>query len=244
MQIIHLARGLGLFGVIGLCVAGNAQDTSLRVEGDFHVQLPSELRSLMIRAPKAAVLVEVNKEGELSDLMPYSATHHGLLEKAVKTVRAASFTPAMENGEPTVKRAFVHVSFYDPEQRAWREGGLVAPLGGTASEAAARRIYNASKDKFVYGESPIGELDEPLSIVASDVQVFRDENGNVPAGSVVMEYYIGPEGNPHFLRVVSSDHERLSLSAIVTLRNTRFAPPRRNGNPTWVRVRQPFNYDG
>jgi hypothetical protein len=243
MKFLLIPLMLGFLLAAPAASASPQEDRSLQAEGDFDLVLPSELRHLMIRQPKAAVLVVVNQEGQLSDLMPYSAMHYALLEKAEEAVRAAEFTPEVNDGKPVVKRAFVHVSFYDPEQRAWREGGIVAPMGGTASEAAARRIYNASKEKFVYGESAIEELDEPLSIETSDVQVFRDEDGEVPAGSVVMEYYIGPEGNPHFPRVLSSDHERLSLSAIMTLRNTRFAPPRRNGNPTWVRVRQPFNYD-
>lgn len=232
--------------ILGLLVCASvlfAQDQSVELKGRLEAQIPSDLKALLMSNPYAEVLVEVNEVGAVIDLMPESATHFGLLEKALAVVQEAEFVPAMADGVPCVGRIRVYVNFYDIEQRAWRMGAGIMPLGGSASDAVERRLYNMSPSKFVYGESKPTDLDQPLSILSSTFRLYASDPANPKKGQCVVEYLIGPEGRVHFPSIISSDHDDLSTSALLTLRETVFDPPLHGGNPTWVRVRQPFNFD-
>ena len=64
-----------------------------------------------------------------------------------------------------------------------------------------------------------------------------------PVGKVLVEYFIDHEGRARLPSILESDDENLSMSVLMTLKDTRFSAPRRKGRPTYVRVRQPFNFD-
>ncbi len=136
----------------------------------------------------------------------------------------------------------MYVNFYDIEQQAWRNGSGYLPQGGSVSDALDRRVYEASAEKFVFRESKVPALDHPLRVVTSKLRVYTSEDGVPRHGSCLVEYYVGPEGKIHFPRVLESDHDDLSYSALLTLEVTEFEPPRRGGNPTYVRVHHPFNF--
>jgi len=225
-------------------VTTDSPDRKLSVKGDLHLQTPVELRHLLIDDPRVAVLVEVDESGDLKDWMPFSATHFKLIPSAIKAVQNATFEPALEDGKPVLSRGKVHVTFYDPEQRIWKDGGGMLPMGSNVSEGAERRIYQVSAASFRYGETPAKDLDAPLSIKHATVQVLRNPDGSKPSGSVVVEYFIGPDGKAHFPKVLSSDDPILGMSALLTLQSTEFQPPLKNDRPTWVRARQPFNFSG
>jgi len=218
------------------------EDRKVSAEGDFNLPILGEVRALQLENPHAQILVEVDAEGELVDLMPFSATHHALLESAEKTVRAATFGPAVVDGQPTGGRLKINVRFYDPEQEAWRSGAGPIPMGGNVSDAVERRRYKVSADSFVFRESEPSELDEPIEILSSKIRLYTSEEGVRRTGSCKVEYFVGPEGRVHFPRILESDHDDISMSALLTLEETVFKAPRRGGSPTWVRLRQPFNF--
>lgn len=225
-----------------LAVALGAQDRDLQVAGSLRSPIPQNLRGLHLANPYAAILVEVNEKGEIIDLMPIDATHVGLVEKALEVIQKATFLPSIVEGEPQGSRTKVYVNFFDIEQQAWRNGGGFLPQGGSVSDALDRRIYEVSEDSYLYRESKPSELDQPLRIVKTKLRVYTSEEGVPQHGSCVVEYFVGPEGRVHFPRILTSDHDDLGMSALLTLKVTEFEPPLRNGNPTYVRVRQPFNF--
>ena len=75
------------------------------------------------------------------------------------------------------------------------------------------------------------------------MRIYESEPGVRAKGSCVVEYYVGPDGEVHFPKIVKSDHDDISTSAFMTLQVTRFEPPTNNGKPTFVLVRQPFNFN-
>jgi hypothetical protein len=224
----------------GLLSATVQQSDSLEIDGNFRLPVPQDLRALHMERPHAAILVGVDSEGNLVDIMPYSATHVDLLEPAIKAVEKAEFRPSGDGA--SVQRAKVFVNFFDPEQEAWRNGLGGLPLGGTVSEAAERRIYKLSSSNFTFEESKPQELDNGLRILEARLRIFVSEEGKRQKGQCVVEYFVGPEGKVHFPKVLESDHEDLSMSALLSLETTRFEAPTRGGKPTWVKVRQPFNF--
>ena len=108
--------------------------------------------------------------------------------------------------------------------------------------AAKSRFYQLAPGRYVYGLSKPGELDSPLRLRQGKIRIYTSEEGVRQSGQCLVEYYVGPDGNVHFPYIIKSDHEDLSMSALLTLEATVFEPPLRNGNPTCVKIRQPFNF--
>lgn len=211
-------------------------------KGTLDVPIPSNLKALHITNPYAKILIEVDPQGTIVDIMPIEASHFELLEPGLKAIRKASFAPAVADGKPFQSKAAVYVNFFDLEQRAWRSGAGVVPFGDSVSDAAKSRLYQLAPGRYVYGESNPRELDAPLRLKAGKIRVYHSEEGVRQSGQCLVEYYVGPEGEVHFPRIIKSDHEDLSTSALLTLDTTVFEPPRRDGKPTCVRIRQPFNF--
>lgn len=205
--------------------------------------IPQDLKRLLMPNPRVRFRVLVDAKGDITDFLAVEATHVGLLGKATSKLQEAQFKPATKDGEAVPGRITVVVSFFDPEQRAWREGGHSAPMGGNVTDAVDRRIYNLKKDELRYRESSPAELDEPLKMLKSKLYLIHPPDEPAPTGKVIVEYAIDHEGEVRLPEIQSSDDENLSLSVLMTLQETRFSPPMRDGRPTFVKVRQPFNFD-
>ena len=85
-------------------------------------------------------------------------------------------------------------------------------------------------------------LDAPLNVTEGKILVVQDAEGNPAQGSVTMEYYVDKDGVPRFPNILASDSPAVSQSALLTLEQLRFTPPRQAGKPTYVKVKQPFRF--
>ncbi len=88
-------------------------------------------------------------------------------------------------------------------------------------------------------------MDEPLEVIAEGTRyVAVDESGNALEGTVTVEFYVDPEGVPRMIRVAGDPDPVVGEAAVLTVSELRFAPPRRNHNPTVVRARMPVVLGG
>ena len=220
-----------------------AADKRITVEGSLEVILPPELRGLPIVNPHVDFLIDVGADGTLFDAMPIASNHRDLLPAATEAVNKVRFTPAIEAGVPVRARDSVRIIFFDPEQRAWRQGSGQLPFGGTPSDAAKNRIYAASAENFIYKMSERDELDSPISKQMSTRRVYSSQEGVKTVGECLVEFYIDPNGRARFPRAIESDSDDVAISAALTLLETRFNPPRRNGHPTYVKIQQRFRFN-
>lgn len=237
--LIHPLLTLCLFVLCspsGLC----AQAKPVEVDGKLEAVIPAGLKALHIENPYVLFKVDVGEDGTLFDVMAIESNHRELIPDATKTLLAAKFLPAEENGNPVRRRVFAYVNFYDPEQRAWRMGARVVPFGGTVSDAVERRIYATSTGRFVYGESKPGEIDKPIKSLERPRRIYAGQNGIDAKGRCMVEFYISPEGRARFPSALESDSDEVSIGAALALLKTRFAPPRRSGQPTFIKVKQEF----
>ena len=209
----------------------------------LETSIPNELRHLLMERPRVQFQVKVSPEGEIFDSLAVEATHFGLLLKAEEKLLEAKFEPALLDGKPVVGKITVIVTFYDPEQRAWKRGLAGAPQGGSVSDAVERRLYEANPDVFRYAECKPNQLDEPLQVIESKLFRVHPPEEAAPKGKVLVQYYIDHRGYVRMPEIIQSDDDYLTLSVLKTLEEMRFAAPRQNGNPAMVMVRQPFNFD-
>lgn len=234
----------GLIAVAFLAVATlQAADKRITVEGSLEVILPVELRGLPLVNPHVDFLIDVGEDGTLFDAMPTKSNHRDLLSPAIAAIQKVTFTPAIEDGVAVRSRDSVRVVFYDPEQRAWRQGSGQLPFGGTPADAAKNRIFAASAESFTYGISDREELDSPITQLPSTRRVYASQAGVKTTGECLVEFYIGPNGRARFPRALESDSDDVAISAALTLLETRFNPPRKNGQPTYVKIQQRFRFD-
>lgn len=230
--------------MVALAVSRGAEpmDRPIAVTSSLEAVLPAALGPLLLEQATVSFLVTVDETGALVDYLALEATHHGLLASAEQTLEKTTFQPAQRDGKPIQSSMQLTLAFYDPAQRAARSGLLAVPFGGSPGDAVQRRVYENTKARFVYRSSLPKELDQPLTITATRMVVLTDAAGVPACGDCVVEFYVDRLGRPRALRVVKSDNETVALSAIMSLRETRFVPPTRHQAPTFVKVRQPFHY--
>ncbi len=240
---------LGLLGLLTL-IFMNEMDASgpgsrpIQLSHGLEAVIPKPLLPLLLDQPYVRFLVTVNEEGKIVDFLAVEATHFELLDRAEKTLQEqAEFTPGLDQGKPVLASGEVTVNFYDPEQRAVRNGMIGRPYGLDATEAVNRRMYENTKEHFIYRLATGAELKEPLTMREGKIMVLTDASGRPAAGSCVVEFYIDRRGDVRMPHMVSSDNDTVALSALLTLRQAHYAPIlRTNDVPAYVKVRQPMSF--
>jgi hypothetical protein len=205
--------------------------------------IPYEIKHLHLNDPSVLFHVLIEDNGTVIDYLAIDATHHILLELAEKALLKANFKPAQKDGNAVSSKLAVRVWFFDPEQRAMKRGMIGLKGGTTSLDTIDRRLYQSKRETFRYKESMQGDLDKPLRMLESKLLLIHPEGEPMQKGRVVVEYTVDHAGRVRLPEIVETDGEYLSLSAISSLRETVFAPPTCDGKPTYVRVRQPFNFD-
>jgi hypothetical protein len=236
---------LALFLVVLACsnLPAETQYLPAKLAHPLEAKMPQDLKHLFMDNPRVTFHVKVAPDGQMLDAMAVEATHFGLLKKAEEKILEAKFEPASKDGKPALGKISVIITFYDPEQRAYMRGLSGPPLGGTVSDAVEKRKYELNKASYRYAECKPQELDEPLQIIESKLCLVHPPDEPARKGKVLVKYYIDHEGHIHLPEILKTEDEYLTLSVLETLNHTRFAPPKRNGNPALVSVRQPFNFD-
>lgn len=237
--IVAAALGLGA----GRLSADPAVDRPLQPASPIEAVIPMDLRGLLLNQPVVSFLVSVDEHGKLVEFMPIAAPHYKLLEAAEKHLLEAKFEPATKDGKPVGSTGWVTVNFFDPGQRAFFQGLIDTPPAGNAGDLADRRIYEMTKDRYVFRRAKPSELDHPVEVKETEVILYTDKAGQAARGHCMVEFWIDPAGEVKFPRVLQSDNEAVATSALLTLRKTKFAPPTLKGRPTYVQVRQPMDFD-
>jgi TonB family protein len=86
-------------------------------------------------------------------------------------------------------------------------------------------------------------LDGPLSPVHQIAPFYPAALlGEKPGGNAVIAFVIDREGRCRLARIVSATREEFGWAAATAIERWVFNPPKRNGQPTDVRVSLPVNF--
>jgi hypothetical protein len=205
--------------------------------------VPNELMALKMDNPSATFGVVINSRGDVIDVLCTESTHYGLLEDGIKFINKTDWKLPEDVKDPNRHSFTLVLSFIDYEQRNWRQSnGSFVPQGGTGFDGLAAKIYRTSPDSYRYHRSKAKDLDDPIRLVEGGIVVVQDKNGQPAKGSALVEFYVGPEGNTHFPNFIETDGNLVTDSVIKTLDKLKFTPPTRNSKPTFVLVKQQFNF--
>lgn len=213
-----------------------------KVTSSLVAQIPHNLKHLMIENPHVEFLLLISKEGELLSKLATKSNHHSLIETAEKVIDRANFVAASKDGIMVPSRLKTTVHFRDIDQELWRATGVL-PMGSNTMNGVDKKLYNRNRDHYSYRQSEINELDHPPQVINGSIVVLEDQNGNPCQGTAKVEYYIDRNGNAILPTILSSTNHVVGMSAIKTLERLKFEPLTRTGNPTYVIVKQTFNFD-
>ncbi len=225
-----------------LDAADNGETRHPQLKAFLEIQVPEQLRKYSMERPEAHFLVMVNEKGKVTEALCLGATHRDLIQPGMSRAMKAKFDPGLRDGQPVTAWAIATVYFFDAVQEAWWAGGIDVPLRVDTSMGVDERFYHLFQSSFAYSKSNLGELDDELLLVEGSLIILSDKQGNKAMGECLVEFYIDPEGLARFPRILESDNELVSMSALQSLQTFRYHPPTRNGRETYVQVRQPFRF--
>ena len=205
------------------------------LERPLFFNIPADVRHLIHEDATATVIMRISEDGEVVDWVPLRVPHPRLIRPLEVSLSMADFQPAILEGEPVTIDIIARI----PVGKA----GYYGIITETVAEHIESRLSRINPDMFQVTLSKPGQLDSPLKLV-SEGQPLRvvDDDGNLLAGKVIVEFYIDATGQTRLARPVSEAHPALQVAAVRTLEGFIFEPPRRNGKPTIVRARIPIEF--
>lgn len=182
---------------------------------------------------EARVMFEVDEFGQLGDLLVTAYTRKEFADATVAAVREWRFLPARKGGKPVRTVMTVEYEF-------GIQGMLFIDRKGPGGDSGIGRHPGS---KYLFAPCGAAELDrrlQPLERMAPAFPQKLREEGHT--GRVVVEFFIDGEGRARFPKVVTSVHPILAAAAVQAVKEWRFEPPRRRGQPALVRAVQAFDF--
>jgi TonB family protein len=116
--------------------------------------------------------------------------------------------------------------------------GSQEPVPGSKSESTYIRTVNAKQHNTEDAplDSPIRVIEAPMPDYPGSLRVLGIE------GFVVVAFAVETDGSVAEATVEESAHPELAQISVETVRRWKFEPPKRNGQPTRLWLKQPFNF--
>lgn len=206
-------------------------DTPLSIFQPFAASFPEVLLAEGITSGHVRAVIVVEADGRLTDSLILAYTQPELVRELVVCLGEWEFEPARERGEPVGTRAEIVFTF---ESR-----GTVLTLTPTNTPNS---VYRWAPEKTISLLCPPGDLDRPIAAVRTTPPVHPGPHLRPahPEGTAVVDFYVDTEGHPRMPVVVSATHRAFGAAAVDALVRWGFEPPRRDGQPAVVRLRQKF----
>jgi TonB family protein len=180
-------------------------------------------------AGSATVSFTVDANGGTRDISVQTATSPDYGSALAAAVEGMIFSGPMDGQNPASVPLRQHVEF-----------PAVAPEPKDSADPLAR-LAAAIRAKQVGGSQG---LDEALTPIYRKAPVYPESmvRKGSPPGRAEVEFVIDRDGRARLPNIVSATDEAFGWSAATAVSQWVFKPPHRNGQPTDVRVRIPFEF--
>jgi outer membrane biosynthesis protein TonB len=224
----------GLASLTGTFGSDLWNDRPLRIVQTTQVNFPVALAAEGVSEGEVRVVLNVDSDGKLVDYLVTGYTRRELADEWVAHVRAWSFEPALNRGEPVGTRGEVVFTF--------QARGMVLSLTPMDTLAlSTNRLISPTLTSLLCRPSELDEPVRPLSVVEPQ----HPGNHVSPPPSqprVLIDFYVDMEGRPRMPVVLRAPHELYASAAVKALMQWRFNPPSRHGQPVIVRATQLFSF--
>jgi TonB family protein len=211
-------------------------DRPLRIVQTSQMSFPPALAAEGVNEGEVRVVLNVDAAGRLVDYLVTGYTDRALADEWAFHVRDWSFEPARQRGVPVGTRGEVVFSF--------QARGLVVSLRpNDAAAFSANGLISPTLTSLLCRPS---ELDEPvraLRIVEPQHPGSRETARSIRP-TVLVDFYIDPEGRPRMPVIVRATDESYASAAVDALLQWQFSSPARHGRSVIVRATQLFTFNG
>jgi TonB family protein len=211
-------------------VAQTAVDSPCRIDRRVNILFPVRALSEGIPRGEVVLMLDVDRQGQLQDIMPIAFTRHEFADAAMASIREWRFIPGVRGGEPVGAIITLKVEFELTGVLAY-----VKPI--TMDEK------DGVENRFEYRPLTLGELDAVPRSLVRDGPIYPKtwiEEGRV--GMVTVEFLIDESGRVRFAHLLPGGDDLLGAAAVAAVREWRFAPPLRRGRPVLARGQQVFHF--
>ncbi len=194
-------------------------------------EFPFELRATPVASGHSVVVVTIDEVGRVEDAVAIEASDpafgRAVIEVTPEWIFAAVESPRESEGElpaepaPEPRREVLHYRFH--------RSGVVSSL---SHREGARALFVESSDDFARVRMVAWEeLDEP------PVRIEPADPGRAVEGNADLTFVIDETGAVRVPAVVAASDHAVGLAALTAIKQWKFTPPRRGGEPVLVEVR-------
>jgi TonB family protein len=197
---------------------------------------PQKVIALGLMRGEAAVAVQIDAEGQLTDYVVVGYSHPAFGSEAVAAIKQWKFIPALIRGTPV--SSTIDLSF-----RFKSDGAVVDQTVFSISELIRFKLMPNAE---AFSVTSLGQLDRtptPTKIVKPDYVPDRGDRSR--AAHVTVQFYIDEKGRVRLPAVTAesnASNEELAAAAITAVSQWRFEPPLVKGRPVLVLAEQDFDY--
>jgi TonB family protein len=207
---------------------------SLKIQQTVEPIFPQHLAQSGLTEGMTHLAINTDPAGKLVEWLVVSYTHREFADAAVAALKQWKFEPAQFQGErvgTTVELVF----------RFEAKGVVISTFN--ISDAIEVHTLRMMGTRYIYQPCSLRELDRiPTPIVTVTPTYPKELADRGVKGKVTVEFYIDESGAVRMPAVSIDDNSILTGLAVSALRQWRFEPPTRNGNPVLVRASQVFKF--
>lgn len=218
-------------GADGLAYAPD-QNLSTRVRQTVAPVFPRSLLAQGVTSGWARVVIDLDERGNLTDWLVVAYTRPEFGEAAMAAIRQWEFYPMVINGRPTGSQVSIGFEY---EAR----GVVVDIHPGTD---LSRMVFGGNLER-VYRPHSTKEIDRiPVPLVWVEPRYPAELGERGVRGSATVEFYIDETGAVRMPAIVQADFPELGALLVEAIRQWKFEPPTRRGQPVLVHARQTVTF--
>jgi TonB family protein len=205
---------------------------SLKIIQSSEPVFPFMLTQQAVTKGEAHVAINTDANGKLTDWLVVGYSRPEFANSAVAAIKEWKFEPAELRGSPV--GTTIEVFFY------FEAKGVVV---STTTIDQLEGILSFAEGRYAYRPCSLRQLDRIPTPLVTVKPLYSDELAKKGVrGKVTVDFYITEKGEVRMPAVSPYDNSHLTALAIEALRQWKFEPPTRNGNPVLVKATQVFNF--
>jgi TonB family protein len=182
---------------------------------------------------EARIALNTDSEGKLVDFLVIAYSRPEFAEASVTAMKQWKFEPARLRGTPVGTTIEIYIYF--------EAKGVV--VSTTTIDQLEQIVNRLTEHRYAYGPCSLRELDRiPTPLVTVKPLYSEEFVKRGLRGKVTVDFYITEAGAVRLPSVSPYDNSELTALALDALRQWKFEPPTRNGNPALVKASQVFNF--
>jgi TonB family protein len=194
---------------------------------------PRSMLELGVVEGEARVVVSIDSTGKISDYLVIGYTHPDFANAVLIALKRWEFEPPTLHGQP--------VSILRELKFQFESRGVVVSMD--VSSYVAQRAYQIFSDRYVYRPATLKDLDKIPTPLQTNGPLYPEVLAkSKQSGQATVEFFIDENGAVRMPSVVSADHPDFGVASILAVRDWKFEPPTRHGQPVLLRVQQVFTF--